>query len=320
MQNFWKKLNKPFVCLAPMADITDVAFREILAKYGKPDVMWTEFVSCDGLCSVGKNNILPDLKYFNKERPIVVQIFGSKPDNMTKTARLIKKMGFDGIDINMGCPDRSIEKQGAGAALMKNPALAKELILAVKKGADGLPVSVKTRLGYNHIDTKHWVENLLSAQPAVITLHLRTRKEMSKAEPHWDEIKIAVQLAKKTNTLIIANGDIKSIAQAKAMAEKYSLAGTMIGRAAIGNPWVFNQNNFDIDLPKKIKVMLEHAKLFEKYNKNKKKFLIMRKHMNAYLKGMDNMKPLRMELMKTTNFKEAKQKIKDYFNHNAVLF
>lgn len=294
-----------------MADITDAAYREIVAKYGKPDVMWTEFVSCDGLCSVAQKKLLIDLRYSEKERPIVAQIFGSNPENFYKTAKLIKKMGFDGIDINMGCPDKSIEKQGAGAALIKNFELAKEIISATKKGAGGLPVSVKTRIGYNKIDTANWVKNLILAKPAAITLHLRTRKEMSKVPPHWEEIAIAVDLAKNTGVLIFANGDIKDLSEAGALAKKYNIDGVMIGRAAIGNPWFFSGRK-NITLAEKTKVMLEHAKLFEKYYKDKRSFLIMRKHMNAYIKGYDNIKPLRVELMKTTNYKEAETVIKKF--------
>ena len=147
MENFWQKLPKPFFVLAPMADVTDAAFRQIVAKYGKPDVMYTEFVSADGLCHPeGRKRLLIDLKYGENERPIVVQLFSSNPDKVKEAANLARELGFDGLDINMGCPDRTIEKQGAGAALMKNPRLAQKLIVAAKEGFDG-PVSVKTRLG-----------------------------------------------------------------------------------------------------------------------------------------------------------------------------
>ncbi|MDP2630271.1 MAG: tRNA-dihydrouridine synthase, partial [Candidatus Uhrbacteria bacterium] len=149
--NFWKKLKKPIMCLAPMADVTDAAFRRIIAKYGKPDVMWTEFVSVDGLCSVGREKLLPDLWYTDAERPIVAQLFGCNPENFYKAALLIQELGFDGIDINMGCPIKKIEKQGAGSALIKDPQLAAKIIQETKRGAGKLPVSVKTRLGHNKV-------------------------------------------------------------------------------------------------------------------------------------------------------------------------
>src|SRR3989339_2233103 len=173
-----RRQKKPIMCLAPMADVTDAAFRRMFVKYGRPDVFWTEFVSADGLCSAGKNNLLIDLKYSERERPIVAQIFGATPQNFYQAAKLLKKLGFDGIDINMGCPDKSVEKQGAGAALIKNPKLAQEIILATKEGSGGLPVSVKTRIGYNINIIEEWTEALLRAKPAAITFHLRTRKEM----------------------------------------------------------------------------------------------------------------------------------------------
>src|SRR3989344_4784889 len=169
--NFWNKLNKPIFVLAPMADVTDPAFRRVIAKYGKPDVMWTEFVSADGLVLApeeGRKKLLKDLEYSEIERPILAQFFTSSPENMKKAAELAVELGFDGVDINMGCPDKSIEKQGAGASLMKNPEKARELIRAAKEGARStssgqapLPVSVKTRVGYNKVELETWLPELL---------------------------------------------------------------------------------------------------------------------------------------------------------------
>jgi nifR3 family TIM-barrel protein len=334
MKNFWGKLNKPIFCLAPMADVTDAAFRFLIAKYGKPDVMWTEFVSADGLCSAGEKNLLIDLEYSEKERPIVAQIFGATPENFYTAAKLIKKLGFDGIDINMGCPDKSIEKQGAGAALIKNFSLAQEIILATKKGSGGLPVSIKTRIGYNTNIIEEWTQTLLQTKPAAITLHLRTRKEMSKVPARWEEIIKAVALAKGTGTFILGNGDVENLAQAQEKVEQYGVDGVMIGRGIFGNPWLFRPHPspplikgrgttgaFSSPLPRgrlgggleeKLNVLLEHAKLFEKKFKGKKSFLIMRKHMSAYIKGYDNIKTLRIALMQTTNAKEVGQAVKKF--------
>jgi len=312
MKNFWLKLKKPIFCLAPMADVTDAAFRFLIAKYGKPDVMWTEFISADGLCSAGKKNLLIDLKYSEKERPIVAQIFGATPRNFYKTAQLLKKLGFDGIDINMGCPDKSVEKQGAGAALMKNFALAREIILATKEGGVGLPVSVKTRIGYNTNIIEEWTQALLGTKPAAITFHLRTRQEMSEVPAHWDEISKAVALAKGTGTLILGNGDVKNLARAQEKVDRYGVDGVMIGREIFGNPWLFARRKPDVTLEKKLNVMLEHAKLFEKKFKDKKNFLIMRKHMNAYIKGYPHVKKLRIALMQTTNAKEVERVVKKF--------
>ena len=178
-KGFWGELKKPFFVLAPMADVTDSAFRRIIVKYGKPDVLWTEFVSADGLFLAdeeGEKRIKRDLEYTETERPIVAQFFSSKPDMIKKAAQYAVECGFDGFDINMGCPDRSIEKQGGGAALMKNPELAQELIYAAKEGIDDavksgskyIPVSVKTRLGYNTNILKEWLPKLLEAKPEAI--------------------------------------------------------------------------------------------------------------------------------------------------------
>ena len=193
MPSFWKKLKKPIIMLAPMADVTDTVFRQIVAGCGRstgltvngPDVFFTEFVSCDGLCSKGKAKLLKNLKFNKKiERPIVAQFFGSKPENFYKCAKLAQKLGFDGIDINMGCPDKKIEKQGAGAALIKTPKLAQQIIAETKRGAASagrqIPVSVKTRIGFNKSEIETWIPALLKAEPAAIILHGRTRKKCPK--------------------------------------------------------------------------------------------------------------------------------------------
>ena len=180
--------------LAPMADVTDAAFRRIIAKYGKPDVMFTEFVSADGLCSTGRKKLLVNLMYSESERPIVAQLFTGKPEKMREAAKLAKELGFDGVDINMGCPDKKVEKQCAGASLIKNPKLARELIRAAKEGAEGLPVSVKTRLGYNKDELETWLPELLAEEPAAIIIHARTRKEMSLVPARWERVKRAVEI------------------------------------------------------------------------------------------------------------------------------
>src|SRR3989338_9208809 len=210
---FWGKLPKPIIGLAPMANVTDAAFRRIIAKYGKPDAMFTEFVSADGLMSEGREKLLVDLMYSESERPIVAQLFSGNPEKMCEAAKLVKKLGFDGLDINMGCPDRSIEKSGAGAALIKNPRLAREIIRAAKEGS-GLPISIKTRLGYNKDTLEEWLPELLAEKPAVVILHARTRKEMSKAPARFERVKRAVEIrdeCQKTlavKTLILGNGDV----------------------------------------------------------------------------------------------------------------
>lgn len=325
-RGFWDKLSRPFFVLAPMADVTDFVFRKIISKYGKPDVFWTEFVSADGLCSKGKNNLLPILKYDESMRPIVAQIFGSNPENIYKAAILIKKLGFDGIDINMGCPDKAIVKQGAGAALIKNPKLAIEIIKAAKKGAGKLPVSVKTRIGDNKDILEEWLKYLLQASPSVITIHARTRKQMSRVPANWDAVKRAVDFI-KTNTkvsnrpLIIGNGDVLDLVDAKQKAKESGADGVMLGRAIFGNPWLFSLkvDYSKITLEKKIKVMLEHTKLFEKTFKGKKNFGIMKKHYKAYINNFPGAKELRNGLMKTKTASEVEAVIKSWNSETRIL-
>src|SRR5581483_3465364 len=200
MQGFWAELPKPFFVLAPLANVTDAAFRRLIAKHSKPAgpaVFYTEFVSADGLALApeeGKHKLMRDLVFTKEEKPIVAQFFTATPEHMEKAAALAQELGFDGVDINMGCPDKTIERQGAGAKLILNPERAKELIAAAKRGAPTLPVSVKTRLGYNKDILDEWLPALLEAEPAAVAVHARTRKEMSKVDAHWDRIKRAVEI------------------------------------------------------------------------------------------------------------------------------
>ena len=330
MQNsFWNKLPKPFFALAPMADVTDAAFRRIIAKYGKPDVMWTEFVSADGLFLGGREALMPDLSFTEAERPIVAQFFTAHPQMMEKAAALAREMGFDGVDINMGCPDRTIEKQGAGAAMIKNPQLALEIIAAAKQGAGPLPVSVKTRVGYNRSELETWLPTLLKAKPALITVHARTRKEMSLVPARWEEVARAVEIrnAIAPEVLIAGNGDVMTIAEAQVRAEETGADGVMLGRAIFGNPWCFanlarvkhgsqiehperageggNISVEDVPLPEKLRVMVEHTQLFEELLGGHKSFAVMKKHYKAYVHGFPAAKELRMKLMEAKDAREV---------------
>lgn len=188
-KGFWATLRRPFFVLAPMANVTDAAFRRLIATYGKPDVFYTEFVSADGLCSPGRAAVLRDLVFSEAERPIVAQIFGANPDRIFRAAEIVRGLGFDGLDLNMGCPDRNVEKQGAGAALMKNPKLARDIIRAAKAGAGPLSVSIKTRTGYQQHEVATWLPELLAEEPAAIVIHARTRQEMSDVPAHWEAVR-----------------------------------------------------------------------------------------------------------------------------------
>ncbi len=322
-KNFWKDLKKPFFVLAPMADVTDVAFRQIITKYGKPDVLWTEFVSADGLCSPGRKVLVRDLEFSKKEKPIVAQLFTSKPEKMREAAALCQKLGFHGIDINMGCPDRSIEKQGCGAGMIKTPEIARAVIRAAREGAPQLPISVKTRIGYNKNEIATWIPVILSERVAALTIHCRTRKEMSNVPARWEHIREVTALRDQISpeTVIIGNGDVKDIAQGRALAQEFGADGVMIGRGIFGNPWLFAElsgKKTNPTIEEKLKVMVEHTKLYEKKLGDIKSFAIMKKHYKAYVNGFDYAKELRAKLMEATTAKEVALIVKKFLVTKTV--
>jgi nifR3 family TIM-barrel protein len=327
MSNFWKNLKKPIFVLAPMADVTDCVFREMISKYslhgshlGGPDVFWTEFVSADGLAHPeAREKLLIDLK-FNKEKesPIVAQIFSSNPENIKSASKLCKDLGFDGIDINMGCPDKSIEKQGAGACMMRTPENAVAVIRAAIEGGEGLPVSVKTRIGYNKNEIEEWLPVLLRENISALTVHLRTRKEMSLVPAHWDLMKRIVEIRNEINpeVVLLGNGDVKDLADGLEKIKESGCDGVMLGRAIFGNPWLFRKNEkeepYVPTLQEKLTVMVEHTKRYEEVLRPHKNFAIMKKHYKAYINGFDGAKELRVILMEAENADEV-EKITLYF-------
>lgn len=367
--NFWQQLPKPFLAVAPMADVTDAPFRRMLAKYSKwngewptdseskkpvggPDVMWTEFVAADGLVRAtpeGKKKLMADLMYSEAERPIVAQLFSSTPEHMEYAAGLCLELGFDGVDINMGCPDRSIEKQGCGAAMIKNPAKAKEIIQAAKRGArmgrvDGIPVSVKTRVGYYQNQLEEWLPAILAEAPAAVTIHARTRQELSKVPADWERIRRAVMIRDElsVDTLIIGNGDVLSLADAHHKAKTYGVDGVMVGRALFGNPWFFNPSkslpvhltalpthgvNRDsitavkeeevgvefVSIPERLRVLVEHTRLFVELLPFKN-FSIMKKHYKAYVNSFAGAADLRIKLMEADSPLEVEQLVEEYLS------
>lgn len=311
MKSFWETLPKPFFVLAPLANVTDAAFRRVIAKYSRPAgpaVFWTEFVSADGLVRAtpeGKAKLMRDLLYTEAERPIVAQLFTANPETMEAAARLAQELGFDGVDINMGCPDRTIEKQGAGAKLITTPERALEVIRAAKRGADHIPVSVKTRLGYNKDVLEEWLPVLLKENPAAVTIHARTRKEMSKVPAHWERVKRAVEIRNEmgSKTLILGNGDVKNVEEAKKRVEETGADGVMIGRGIFGTPWLFSESSPTLE--EKLEIAIEHTKLFEELLGDIKSFAIMKKHFKAYIEGFDGAKELRVKLMDAKNAAEV---------------
>jgi nifR3 family TIM-barrel protein len=327
MKNFWKQLDKPFFCLAPMSDVTDIAFRRILAKYSKNRenknkiVFWTEFVSADGLCNkLAKKKLSYMLKFSENERPIVAQVFGANEDNMEKACKYVASLGFDGIDINMGCPDKSVVAQGAGSALIKTPELARKIIQAahagIKSAGNSIPVSVKTRVGFNKEEIDVWIPELLKEDIAALTIHLRTTKELSLVPANWDYIKKIKELIKKSGKeiLLIGNGDVTDIDNAKRKCEDFGCDGVMIGRGIFGNPWVFLPENYIPSIEEKLQVLIEHTQVFEKelLKPKHKNFAVMKKHFKAYVNGFEGAKELRVKLMETENSKGVENIINDF--------
>ncbi len=320
---FWGQLKKPFFVLAPLANVTDAVFRAHIIKYSRPDVLWTEFVAADGLCHPkGREALLRDLAYSEGERPIVAQLFTAHPENMREAAKLVTELGFDGIDINMGCPDKNVMKQGAGAACMRDPLLAQELIMAAREGSIAagreLPISVKTRLGFNEDTLEEWLVALLLAKPAVITIHARTKKEMSKVPARWERIKRAVEIAAGSGTLIIGNGDVRDMADAQLKVKETGVAGVMLGRAIFGNPWLFDADK-KVTVREKVLAALEHTQLFEKTWQDSKSFELMKKHYQAYINHFPRAKELRIALMNCHRASEVETVIQKFLAEHSTI-
>lgn len=321
MKNFWETLPRPFFALAPLEDVTDAAFRRLIARYGKPHVMFTEFTSADGLILAdedGQVKLRKKLLYSGSERPIVAQIFSSAPENIEKASHIVAELGFDGVDINMGCPVNEVVRQNCGAALIKDPKRAREIIRAAK--TSGLPVSIKTRIGYNEDELDVWLPELLAEEPAAITLHARTRKEMSEVPAHWDAVARGVVMRDEcgSKTLIVGNGDVKDIADARNKAEEAKCDGVMLGRAIYGNPWLFKYMGFvNPYIPtrhERIDALREHLALFDELLGGVVHYALMKKHFKAYISGWGGAKELRIKLMETEEVKQAR-----HILENAIL-
>jgi nifR3 family TIM-barrel protein len=264
--------------------------------------------------SPGREVLRHDLEFGENEHPIVAQLFGAHPEKIEDASRLCAELGFDGIDINMGCPDKSIEKQGAGACMMKNPEVAREIIRAARRGAPHLPISVKTRIGYNKNELKTWIPQLLEEGISALTIHCRTRKEMSSVPARWEHVKEVVEMRNKlgVNTLIIGNGDVKNLEDAKQKVVETGCDGVMLGRAIFGNPWLFDQNKKELTLREKLTVLVEHTKLFEELLGGIKSFAIMKKHFKAYVNNFEGATEVREKLMACENANQVEVVVKEF--------
>jgi len=313
--NLWKTASKPLFLLAPMDDVTDTVFRQVVLSCQRPDIFFTEFVSADGLFSPGKDKVIQKLKFSKEEKPIVAQLWGNNPDNFYKAAQLIAKLGFDGIDINFGCPDRTVISHNCGAAIILNEKLVSEIIRKTKEGAPDLPISIKTRLGLQKIVTDEWIPMLLSQPIDAITVHGRTAKEQSKVPAHWDEIGKAVKIRNHShsNVLIIGNGDIESYDQGLKKIAEYELDGIMIGRGIFKDLWVFEKTKKEgCDTPvNKLRLLLKHIVLFKKIWGKDKSFLTIRKYVKIYVSGFDKASDTRVKLMSAASINELELTVKD---------
>jgi tRNA-dihydrouridine synthase len=320
------KLPKPFFVLAPMDDVTDMVFRQIVADCAPPDLYFTEFTNVDGLQSPGRPKLLKKLRFTPTEQPLIAQIWGKEPDNFYKTAQqladgtLARELGlpeginFAGIDLNMGCPQKSEVKNGTCCALMNDRPLASQIIDATRDGLDGkLPLSVKTRVGFNEIDMT-WIEFLLGKNLQALIIHGRTRHEMSKVPANWDVIGQARELRDQLapDTLIIGNGDVRDRAHGLALAQKHQLDGIMIGRGVFHDPFAFAEQSPwpDYSAEQRIKLYKKHIQLFAKtWQHGERPIHTLNKFCKIYTNGFDGAKPLRDGFMSATGPHELLKKL-----------
>jgi len=353
--SFWHHIPKPIIGLSPMDGVTDPAFRFIVARYGKPDVQVTEFVNVDEVC-YGGDSAWQQLQYAEIERPVVAQIYGADPDKIYQVAQVVCELGFDGVDINMGCPSKNVSARGCGAALIRNPPLAREIIRAVHVGVrdwaarhriesiglrpkvvervlaltsvhDGsrprkpVPVSIKTRLGYDAVIIEDWVSVLLEEKLDAISIHGRTLAQMYRGHADWGAIARAAKLIRETSTLALGNGDVESLQDLITRVKETQVHGVLIGRGALGNPWIFRAKEWakaqvnrlacaapvcEISLPERFQVALEHARYFESLG-GAPRFAAMRKHLGWYCTGFFKAAEVRSQMFRATSSQDVER-------------
>jgi len=356
--SFWHDIPQPIIGLSPMDGVTDPAFRFIVAKYGKPDVQVTEFINVDEVCH-GGDSAWSQLHYAEIERPIVAQIYGADPDKFYQVAQVICELGFDGVDINMGCPSKNVSARGCGAALIRNPLLAREIIRAVQAGVQDwtlgrlietvglrpkivervlalassracdapqprrpVPVSVKTRLGYDSVVIEEWVSVLLEERPAAISIHGRTLAQMYRGQADWEAIARAAKLVRQTDTLMLGNGDVDSLEELVRRVQDTHVHGVLIGRGALGNPWFFRAKDWakvqasnrgqsddgtrSVPLEERFRVALEHARYFEALG-GTSRFAAMRKHLGWYCTGFFKAAEVRAQMFRAGSSQDVER-------------
>ena len=319
-ENFWNELPKPFFVLAPMEDVTDLVFRHVVAEAGRPDVFFTEFTNSESYCHPeGEKSVRGRLTFTEDEQPIVAHIWGDSPENFRKMSIGMAEMGFKGIDINMGCPVPNVAQRGKGSGLILRPDIAAELIEAAKAG--GLPVSVKTRLGYKDIDEwKEWLTHILKQDIANLSIHLRTRKEMSEVPAHWElipEIK-ALRDEIAPNTLLTINGDILDRQMGLELAEKYGVDGVMIGRGIFKNPFAFEKEPKEHSTEEYLNLLRLQLDLQDQYAEQLPRSMSgLHRFFKIYVKGFRGAGELRNQLMNTKSTDEVRALL-DNFKVNNI--
>ncbi|HGZ8436098.1 tRNA-dihydrouridine synthase [Staphylococcus aureus] len=314
-ENFWSELPRPFFILAPMEDVTDIVFRHVVSEAARPDVFFTEFTNTESFCHPeGIHSVRGRLTFSEDEQPMVAHIWGDKPNQFRETSIQLAKMGFKGIDLNMGCPVANVAKKGKGSGLILRPDVAAEIIQATKAG--GLPVSVKTRLGYYEIDEwKDWLKHVFEQDIANLSIHLRTRKEMSKVDAHWELIEAIKNLRDEIapNTLLTINGDIPDRKTGLELAEKYGIDGVMIGRGIFHNPFAFEKEPREHTSKELLDLLRLHLSLFNKYEKDEiRQFKSLRRFFKIYVRGIRGASELRHQLMNTQSIAEARALLDEF--------
>ena len=370
--SFWLNLPRPIIGLSPMDGVTDACFRSVIAQQGKPDVSFTEFTHVHDVCH-GPEIQLETLLYSERERPIVAQLYGKSPELFYLAAQVVCELGFDGLDINMGCPSKSVASSGSGAGLIRTPELARRIMQAAKRGIEDwaggqtfeqagfkpariamferlnqrrgkagptlrrqLPLSVKTRIGYDSVTVEGWVEELLREQPAVISLHGRTLQQMYRGTADWSAIGRAVALVKGTGTLLLGNGDIQRLDDIAGRVRETGVDGVLVGRGVLGAPWFFRSieqvrvrdrgmNSTDVgpdpgevSLNERFALLVDHAQQFQALV-GEKQFYRMRKHLGWYCKGFPHAASLRAQMVRVSSVEELRALLAEFHDRPEAI-
>ncbi|MBP6976204.1 tRNA-dihydrouridine synthase [Candidatus Dojkabacteria bacterium] len=308
--NIYRTFERPILSLAPMEEVTDTVFRQIVASIQRPDLFYTEFVNVEGVNSQGRDKVQQRLQYDKSEKPIIAQLWGIEPNNYYYVSKFVKDLGFDGVDINMGCSVKKVVSKYNGSGMMiADRGYVKDVIDSVKEGAEGLPISIKTRLGWDSYDLD-WIKFLLEQNLDALTIHGRTATGFRSKKVLWSRITPCVDLRNELGkkTLIFGNGEIQSLKQAKLYAEKFKVDGVMIGRAAITNPWIFSGNE-GIPLKESFEMFKKHILLFKDTWGETKDFNVLKKFVKSYIYGFVGSQEIREDLMNTGSIKELLSKV-----------